>query len=161
MKRCVRGHDKAGEVRCRACKAIHNASRIDPERNVSAECDCGEPKVESHEACDRCLFLDGRTTAPVQQLVIAALRVSSELTMTELVEAVLNGKNGAWRSMHRTLTDMLKDGRLQRRLEYAEAVRINATSPFRNETFTGKTANGGRYVYFLSAPARGELQRAA
>jgi hypothetical protein len=89
-------------------------------------CDCGNPKPSDTriEECGRCAFLDagGRShmrsgpTANRSPLVIAALRTSDGLTLTELCVAL--GANTDWtngrRSMLRLVQRLMAAGRLRR-----------------------------------------------
>lgn len=172
MKTCRRGHPQNADNfvprtyrgatcnRCRACEAERSRSRYGVIRdNYGAECDCGQPKKPTAEACPSCEFLDGRATAPLHGRIIAELRLYGELTVSQIARAVFGGKSGADRSVIRTLAVMVKDGRVQRRFEEGD-VYVHAKK-FNGHEFIGASSNSGRYVYRLTAPARGEIGRAA
>lgn len=170
VKRCVRGHELTGEnvrlrrfrgktiTRCLLCKSIHNAVRSDPDRNIGEECECGRQKQLTEEACSHCLFLDGKTTSKTQTIVIAVLRTANEMSLVEINQAVFGGKPSQERAALRTLGDMVRDGRVQKRWEENGLYRGSLDQSC--DLFPTKS-NQGRWVYRLTAPARGEIGRAA
>lgn len=174
VRRCKRGHAMTGanvvyrtykgakSDRCKKCEAERSAkryARIREDGGRTEECDCGQSKSPLAESCDACAFLDGRPTAPVHGMIISALRTSGEMSMNDLLDAVYgHGRRDLNASMHRALSDMIKDGRVQRRM--SEVDPFMASKRLNGRDFIAPSG-GTKYVYRLTAPARGELRRAS
>lgn len=112
-------------------------------------CECGNPKTtDDAEQCVQCLFLDGTRA---QAMLISMLRTRGTATLGEISDALYRTDNGR-RPAIRMLRTMIKAGRIASREEEIAMESKNSIAGH-----TGVT----RLVYFLTAPARGELKRAA
>lgn len=148
----VRVYRGAACNRCLECERHRSAKRNAKKRTASEQCECGRDKSRSAEACPSCLYLDGDATRPLWQFVIAELRTTPELTFYELVYAVYGRKTqNTCRSMMRILGRMIETGRVIRRKDELVSISTNGNA---RGSFT-------RWMYRLSAPARGEIARAA
>jgi hypothetical protein len=86
------------------------------------ECDCGNPKPYRAECCVRCGYLDHgiphrQTNWRHKALVVSILRGTDGLSLTEIcgalgLPATIHGT--AHRSLHRTVSQLVRDGRLRR-----------------------------------------------
>lgn len=166
VKTCRRGHPQteenmrprvySGEA-TRRCRACHREVR---QKVESIECECGNTKDGLADACARCQFLDGKSTAPARSLIIATLRTTPDLSIVEINKAIFDGKPTQTRSVLRALNEMVRDGRVQRFWQEGDAYDRPTKLPG-TERFIAAGANQGRYIYRLTAPARGEIGRAA
>lgn len=169
-RQCKRGHDLVGAnllhkrymgELCATCMRARKAAyRKAVLERLSEECECGNSKKATAEACNECSFLDGTSKQPTSQLIIATLRVHGELTVQEIAQYVY-GRPEGWRSCMRAIAQMLSAGRVQRRHEQIDVYNREFYSHFTKTRVTGAAANQGRYVYRLTAPARLEIGRAA
>lgn len=84
-------------------------------RNRSPTCDCSAPKRPQDDQCARCAYLDGPSRAPLQRLVIDALRGTDGLSIHELCKAVHGHFDASvQRSMLRVVLQLLANGRVRR-----------------------------------------------
>lgn len=85
--------------------------------NWTSECECGNAKSRHVQSCDRCAFLDGRTS--VQLAVISALRDGVTLSLAGIVEDAGSGE----RSVYRVLRKLEEQGRVRSFDEESDATR--------------------------------------
>lgn len=141
-------------------------------------CECGNPRVQDAEGCERCCFLDGGSAGrlwqkrtPLRALVISTLRGTDGMTITELASAlgghttnVRRERPLLYRSLHRIVTELMASGRLRRYEQEQSRTRVRMIAnrlpdgrvvSFRRATddedgFEFQSAGGIAWVYALN-----------
>lgn len=117
--------------------------RVKPAPTISQTdaCDCGDAKSYRAQACDRCIYLDGKDTGGI---VIAALRRAGQaLSIKELENEIAID----YRQIYRSIQRMLVSGRVRK---FEEEFQYDTRRRNFGRDLVETQAMGNRWLYALT-----------